>query len=300
LANWKFISFCLLLLLHFRLDNGIVVTEQKTTTKDGFMNTKITTIVSIAIAVAVLSPRIGAQTVTFTSANNELQGLSTATPGSGATATFVSGSPGYWQISSPDNVGGGGLATFNDTAMIIVNNGYDGATLGTLSYLLAQGAAGNVSFNLSSMIPGNQFAYWDVLLTDPNDPHNQILIANAYSDNTTGANPFNQGAPGNSSVDASVDVLNGTTFSTLWAPWTSVETMIPVAGDPTLANWNVSQLGIAVGGWDTSRTQIADITSVTVPGDPTDPPALDTAWTLPLLGACVGGLAVLRRRCNRV
>ncbi len=262
------------------------------------MNIKITTIVTIAIAVAVLSPRVGAQTVTFTSANGELQGLSSATPGSGATAAYVSGSPGYWQITSPDTVAGGGLGTFNDTSMILVNNGYDGAMLGTLSWLLAQGAAGNVSFNLLSMTPGtpNHYAYWDVLLTDPNNPLNTMLVVNAYGDNQLGANPFNQGEEGKSSVDASVEVFNGTAYSTLWEPWSTVTNQIPVAGDGLLGTWNVSQLSISVGGWQTGDSQTADISSVTVPDDPAAP---DAGWTLPMLGACLGGLAVVRRRCNR-
>jgi hypothetical protein len=277
------------------LDNGIVGAEQKkTSSKDGLMNTKITTIVSIAITVAVLSPRIGAQTVTFTSANDELQGLTPATPGPGATAAFVSGSPGYWQITSPDNVTGGGLGTFNDTAMILVNNGYDGATLGNLSWLLGQGAAGNVSFNLLSMTPGtpNHYAYWDVLLTDPHNPANTMLVVNAYGDNQLGANPFNVGQ----STNASVEVFDGTNYSTIWNTWSTVTNQTPVAGDGSLGTWNVSQLSISVGGWQTGASQTADISSVTVPGDARVP---DAAWTLPLLGACLGGLAVLRRRCNR-
>lgn len=260
------------------------------------MKTNRPAIITSVIAMISLTWAARAQTVTFTGANGELSGLTAATPGAGATAAYVPSAPGYWQISSPDNVGGGGLAEFNDSAMILINNGYGGASLGTLSSLLAQGAAGNVSFNLLSMTPGTQYAYWDVLLSDPNDPLNKILIANAYSDNQLGANPFNLGAAGSSSVDASVSVLDGTAFSDLFKPWTSVETNTPVAGDPALANWNVNQLSISVGGWNSGQTQIAEISSVTVPGAD---PVPDASATLPLLGICVGGLAVLRRRIQR-
>jgi hypothetical protein len=259
------------------------------------MKIKSPAFVICAIALAFSWPA-GAQVVTFTSANGELSGLSPATPGPLTSAAYVPGSPGYWRLSSPDNVGGGNMSQFNDTAMILVNNGYDGASLGTLGSLLAQGAAGNVSFNLLSMTPGNQYAYWDVLLADPNDPLNTILIANAYSDNQVGANPFNQGAPGSSSVDASVGVLDGTTYTKLWEPWTTVENLTPVAGDPALANWVVNQLSISVGGWNSGDIQVAEISSVTVPGSD---PVPDATATLPLLGICLGGLAALRRRPHR-
>jgi hypothetical protein len=247
----------------------------------------------IATALASLSWLAGAQTVTFTSANNELSGLTPATPGPGASAVYVSGSPGYWSISSPDNVTSSGLNIFNDTAMILVNNGYDGATLGTLSSLLAQGAAGNVSFNLLSMTPGtpNHYAYWDVTLVDPKNPLNTILIANAYGDNNLNVNYFNQG----SSVDASVEVLDGTTYTGLWEPWTIV-TNQNLVGDGLLGTWDVSQLSISVGGWQTGVLQTGEISSVTVPGFV---PVPDGAWTLPLLAFCFGSVAVLRRRFHR-
>jgi len=256
------------------------------------MKIKNSAFILSAITLAFLSWPVCGQVVTFTSANGELSGLASATPGSQASVTYVPGSPGYWTLSVLDNIGGGGISEFNDTAMILVNNGYDGASLGTLGSLLAQGAAGNVSFNLLSMTPGNQSAYWDVLLADPNNLANTILIANACSDNQTGANPFNLGE----SVDASVGVLNGSTFKSLWAPWTTVETQTPVAGDPALANWVVDQLSISVGGWNSGDTQVAEISSVTVPGFTSVP---DATSTMTLLGICLGGLGVLRFRYCR-
>jgi len=104
-------------------------------------------------------------------------------------------------------------------------------------------------------------------------------------------------------VDASTELLNGTTWSELFEPWAAVETNAPIAGDPTLADWNVSQLSISVGGWGSGSIQDAEISSVTVPGPagaPIGDSAPDTVSTLVLLMITFGGLATLRLRSQRV
>ena len=258
------------------------------------------------IVLASLSWSASAQ-VTFNGSNGELSGLTPTVGSTGGNSlpTYNTPNANAWTLVSGDNVGGGGLAQFQDEASILIPNGYGGASLGTLSSLLTQGAAGNVYFDLKSMTPANgstsspqdQYAYWDVKLTDPDNPSAYVLIANAYSDNTLGKNPFNQGAAGNSSVDVSAYVLNGASYvGEAGATWATVAAQTPVGGDPTLANWNVADLSISVGGWDTGYTQTGVIDSVTVPGTAGVP---DGASTLSLLGLGFGAMAGLRRRLHR-
>src|SRR5580698_5666829 len=105
---------------------------------------KTTNTALIICAIGLVSYSASAQ-VTFNSTDGELSGL-TPTVGSGpglALPTYNSPNANAWTIVSPDNVGGGSLSEFNDTTSIVVPNGYQGASLGTLSSLLAQGAAGN-------------------------------------------------------------------------------------------------------------------------------------------------------------
>ena len=91
------------------------------------------------------------------------------------------------------------VSSFFDTAIITIQNGYDGVALGTtLSDLLAQGTLGNVSFNLVSASNNgttnnpNYMAYWNVELTNPVNSSDKVIV-NAFGDNVLGSNPFNQG-----------------------------------------------------------------------------------------------------------
>jgi hypothetical protein len=265
------------------------------------MNTKSTTCIASVIAAIFLSWPASAQTVTLTGSQlAPSSGVAYQVPGAGASAGYVSTGGGYANLTSPDNVSGG-AAQFNDTAMVVVNNGFDGISLGTLNNLLAQGAAGHVSFYLSSMTQADsEQAYWNVLLVDPNNSANTLLV-NAFSDRTSGgagilgANPFNQGVAGNSSVDASISLSSGGVLGGLFTFGSTWSTVAAVSDDGnTLGKWNVASVSIDVGGWDSSLSENAQISSITLPdGVP------DANSTLPLLGICFGALAGLRRRLHR-
>lgn len=250
------------------------------------MKSNNTALILAAMGLASLSGSAGAQ-ITFNGTDGMLAGL-TGVNNAGS-ATY---SAGAWTISSPDNVGGGGVAQVNDTATVLIPNGYQGANFGTLSTLLAQGAAGNVSFDLASMTPGvnlNYYAYWDVILTDPNNSSIKINFINAFSDNKLGANPFNQG----SSANTSGYVLSGT-YVSLFESWSIAGALTPVGGDPSLANWYVSDLGISVGGWDSGVTETGVIDSITVPGGASGVP--DGGATLGLLGMALLGISAIQRK----
>jgi hypothetical protein len=172
----------------------------------------------------------------ITLTGTDLAGATYSTPGAGATAQFESTDGGFAFLTSPDNVAGPGLPKTTDTGLVIVNNGYDGVTLGTLSFLVAEGAGGHVSFNNSAEGGNNNnFAYWDVTLTDPSNSAVQVVI-NAFSDDTLGANPFNQGAAGASSVDVSVSIPDQ--LVAFGSTWSTVEA---ITDDGTnLGSWDVA------------------------------------------------------------
>lgn len=252
----------------------------------------------LTVALALLA--IGAITARadITIQDLDLQGVDySSSTGPSATATYIATSPttGYAEITSPDNVSGG-IPQIEDTGLVVVNNGYHGVSLGTLGYLVAQGAAGHVSFNLLSeggengLSTNGQYAYWDVLLTDPNDITNKILI-NAYSNNQLGANPFNQGVAGNSSVDASTSLPggNGSLFP-FGSTWSTVGMVVVDLNE--LSAWNVASVSIGVGGWGTGIEGIADIGSVTLPGNAVPEPSM---WAL-MFGGMATLLVISRRR----
>jgi len=231
-----------------------------------------------AMSVGALMVPAANATITYTGA--ALGDLIPYDPGPGATSVFNGTS---WILTSPDNVSGSGQ--FNDTAEILVTNGYLGASLGTLNSLLAAGAAGQVSFNLSQVdvATSNQsqtYAYWDVFLSNPSNP-TQTIEWNAYGDNFLGANPFNQGVPGNSSVDASCSSAGTCVFG----PWSPSVTS-------TYGTWNVMSVSIGVGGWNLGPAS-QEIDSVTVPGIST---AVPEPASLVLLAAGLAGLGLIRRR----
>ncbi|HMD55618.1 MAG TPA: PEP-CTERM sorting domain-containing protein [Phycisphaerae bacterium] len=239
-----------------------------------------------AVLAAALFSGSASANITFTGL--QLAGLTYSAPGPGATAGYVPTSGGYAQLTSPDNVSSS-PGQFEDTGMLLVPSGYLGATpFGTLSNVLAQGTAGNISFNLSSMTPvadTSNYAYWNVELANPSNSSDTIVI-NAYGDNILNANPLNQGVAGNSSVDTSA-YLHGGSLTYVFGPWSSV-TGTSVDGT-ALGSWNVTGLTISVGGWDSNTTHIGDISSITVPGTLTPEPGS--------LGLMVlGGIGLLLKR----
>ena len=236
---------------------------------------------------------VGAASVVFAGAasiahattltGSQLSGLTTQNTGPG-TSSSISG--GIITLSSPDNVGGGGQSQFNDTATVTIPSGYLGTTsLGTLSNLVSLGAAGGVSFDLASGGSNGQYAYWNVELT--NGANSAII--NAFGDNKLGANPFNQGVAGNSSVDASVGYCNGVNcglgFGSTWATVDGT-----VVDGLALGSWTVNALTISVGGWDTGNATTDTIDSITLPSATPIPAAL------PLFAGGLGLLGLFGRR----
>jgi hypothetical protein len=203
-------------------------------------------------------------------------------------------------LTSSDNVGGGGLSQFQDTATLTITNANaSGLTVPTpLSTLVAEGAAGEISFNLlSATAQGGQYAYWNVELS--NGMGNTAII-NAFGDNILGANPFNQGAAGNSSVDASVayDNLGNKAIFAFGSTWATVDST--VFDGLALGSWTVIGLTISVGGWDTNTdgtgAQTDVIDSITLPGSVSATP-LPAA--LPLFAgglSLFGGAGLWRKR----
>ena len=239
-----------------------------------------------AATVAVTAGFSVAQAATLT--GSELSGLTTQNTGPG-TSSSISG--GIITLSSPDNVGGGGMSQFNDTATVTIPSGYLGTTsLGTLSTLVSMGAAGGVSFNLLTGGSNGQFAYWNVELTNGAN----TAIINAFGDNTLGPNPFNQGTLGNSSTNASVGYCDGVNcgfgFGSSWATVDGT-----VADGLALGSWTVTSLTISVGGWDTGNATTDTINSITLPGVAVTPlPA-----ALPLFAGGLGMLGFIGRRRSR-
>jgi hypothetical protein len=237
-----------------------------------------------AVGVVVTGPASIAQAATLT--GNQLSTLTTSNTGPG-TSSSISG--GIITLTSPDSVGGGGLSQFNDTATVTIPSGFLGTTsLGTLSNLVSLGAAGSVSFDLATGGSNGQFAYWNVELT--NGAHTAII--NAFGDNFLGANPFNQGVAGNSSVDASVGYCDGVNcgfgFGSTWA---TVDAL--VVDGLALGSWTVASLTISVGGWDTGHATTDTIDSITLPGNVAATPI---PAALPLFAGGLGLLGMFSRR----
>jgi hypothetical protein len=188
---------------------------------------------------------------------------------SGATAGYSGGNA---VLTNPDTNGG-----FFDTSEVLVPNGYDGVSLGTLNTLLSAGTAGNVSFDLLSgtpVNPGNNYAYWDVVLQNPSNS-SQTIVWNAYGINATGPNPFNQGLSTNASCNSS----GGCVFSA-WNPNVT----------STYGTWNVIDVSIGIGGWANPNGTVAAATidSISLPGTLTPLPA-----ALPLFAGGLGLMGLL-------
>jgi hypothetical protein len=221
---------------------------------------------------------------------SELSGLGYSTGSectSGCSSGFVSPNA---VITTSDTVGGGALNQFNDTATITINNANSGAQIGlTLNALLAQGSAGNVSFDLASAtntVPGNLYAYWNVELSNSGN----TIVVNAFSDNTLGTNLFDSGScTGSTAACVSQGYENAagssivSTFGESWATFAAQNNVDGTA----LGDWTVTALTISVGGWDSGQTHTDTIDSISLPG---------SAQLTPLPGALAlvaGGLGML-------
>ncbi len=246
-----------------------------------------------AASLAIVGSVSIAQATTLSGA--QLSGLATTNCSSGCTS---SNSGGVITLTSPDNIGGGGMAQFDDTALVTIPSGYLGTTsLGTLNNLL--GTSG-ISFNLATSSNGgnNQYAYWNVELVNPNN--GQTVTINAYGINALGANPFNSGSSTHASTGYATNTVGGglssgtnlgLSFGALW----TTDAGVSVDG-LALGSWNVASLTISVGGWDSSDTTTDTINSVTLPGTAVATP-LPAA--LPLFAAGLslfGGAGFWRKR----
>ena len=228
-----------------------------------------------AICVSGLAIATGANADVTLSGNSDFSGLTYQPNGPGSTAANIAG---IITLTNPDNV-----ASFTDTALVLVTNGYLGVSLGTLNTFLAAGAAGDVSFDLlTGTDPKNNLAYWDIDLQNPANL-SQTIIWNAFGDNHLGANPFN--LAGQDSVNVSCSSAGTCVFNT----WSNITA--------TYGTWDVTGVSIGIGSQN-DGAQTATIDSITLPGTRTvsDPTGTPEPVTLSLFGAGLLGAAALRSR----
>jgi hypothetical protein len=150
-----------------------------------------------------------------------------------------------------------------------------------LGNLIALGGAGGVSF--AHQDAGIFGGYWQVWVVDPNNAANVIAInENLPPSNTTDQFTITTGI-----AFAALETLKGvTTFdsaycintswcgssSLIWPNgnaaqlWTQIENV--VVDGTALADWSVSAMAIATGGYNNTTQSIVDITSITVPSGP--------------------------------
>ncbi len=190
---------------------------------------------------------------------------------SAAYSSSAAGGAGGAVLTSDNQVGGGGIAQFQDTATVAVPT-----SLGTLNTALTSGAAGNVTFDLfSATATAGDYAYWNVELTNPVNGVTATL--NSYGDNNLGANPFNTGSSVSTSggYDSNGNHISGfTAWSTLAGESEQSQGICSTAGCSELfGDWTVTAMTISVGGWDNSGTtaQTDVVDSITVPNVVTTP-----------------------------
>jgi hypothetical protein len=194
------------------------------------------TAVAAATLIGVSLPAM-ADTVTITGTG--FKSLSNQ-DGSGAVATFTQNGvfltgPNVINVNPNTPV-----SAFSDVASVSINNGMtiNGATisLGTLNNVLSQGA----SFDVALVNTGNgPLPVWQILLSDPNNPSNTILV---HGSQATGL--------GLDSLNSSGTVIgtltSGGTFNTTSTTWAQLASQ--VADGTAIGNWNVVALGVAQGG----------------------------------------------------
>jgi hypothetical protein len=203
---------------------------------------------------------------TITYSNSLLSGLTYSASGGASTAGYVAGSPAYAHLVTTPN-------SSVDIAMVTVNNGYLGASLGTLTSFLGSGSSFNL-FSMTGAVDNNniqQYAYWQLTLAGG-------IVINAFSDNTLGVNSI--GSTGGFST------VNGANY---FQPWSYAQTTLGYGGS------NVDAVSVVIGGWPNTTPGDAKIISITVPGTAS---VSDGASTLFLLSLGLSGLAVLRARHN--
>jgi hypothetical protein len=187
---------------------------------------------------------------------------------------------------------------FTDTASVVINNGATvsgtAMSFGTLNNVLAQGDAGNVSFNLSKVITDSTdtgpipLPYWQVLLKDPNSA-NTILI---HGSGATGL-----GVNALTSTGAVLGTLtSGGVFDTSTMTWSQLANL--VSDGTAIGTWNVVSLGIGEEGQTTvgANQVAAQINSLTV-GTTSAVAAVPEAstWAMLVLGFAGLGLLSYRR-----
>lgn len=138
---------------------------------------------------------------------------------------------------------------FSDTANIFINSGttINGTVMsfGTLNNVLAQGAAGNISFDVFGTAPGSSgtvpLPLRQIVLSDPNNPANRILI------HGSAASGLGVDSPDFGSNTAITGTLaSGNVFNSNTSTWSQ---LTGVLDDGTaLGNWNVAALAIGVPG----------------------------------------------------
>lgn len=256
--------------------------------------------VFVAFTLAVSVSSASADTIS----GAELQSLSYTTSGAAfngnsPTSAYVPSGGGYANLYTPD----GNIST--DLAAVSVNNGFNGISLGTLNTFIAAGAAGQVSFDLLSVpIASGQAPFWQITLADPKNSSMTMTFdtINAAPDKSggqpiIGANYFN--LSGYSSTMATTSTGQGN----IPFLWSTIASTVSEDGS-LLGTWQVSSVGVEIGGWNTTAPLDVEIDSITLPagssgsgGGASSIP--DATSTLPLLGIGLGALAALRRSLRR-
>jgi hypothetical protein len=227
-----------------------------------------------AILAASLASAISAS-ASFTYSGSSLQSL-TYSPDSGATASYVAGSPDYAYLYTPDAGlnGGGTLARVEDNA-----------ALGTLSSFSA-------SFSLlNSSGGGGNPPYWVLWLdgsggSNPNNIIDPILIVGAGGETMDGSSTIHV-------VD-----LSGAGLGTYWDDsLSSIYNVIDTSTGVELGNMQVLSARVEIGEWniDDSISASAEIGSITVPA-PVPEPTTMVAGALLLLPFGASTLRILRRK----
>src|ERR1035441_7495813 len=136
--------------------------------------------ISLAAAMSVSASAM------ITIAGTGLANLTYSTNGSdsGLSAGYVTGSPAYANLHTPNGGPFGGAN--QDFATVIITNGSLGASLGTLSTFITNSS---VSYHVLSDTTYDTHPYWIVNLVDPSNPANKVAIFCA-GNGGLGAHPF--------------------------------------------------------------------------------------------------------------